>query len=543
MGGIAEARAAFDSRAWSDAYELLRALDTTASLDPEDLDRLATAAYLIGAEAACVDSLARAHAAYLQRGEPIRAAQSAFWLAFAIIDNPNQHAQASGWLARARRLVDEAGEPCAEEGWLLCASAYSDVRAGEAASARAKFERAAGIGERFQTRDLIALARHGQGRCLLALNRSSDGFALLDEVMVAVTAGEIGPIVSALVYCSVISACHDVFDLRRAHEWTTALERWCAFNQGIVPFEGQCLLRRSELMELHGDWREAVGEARRASERLTAGTAQPYAGAAHYRLAELHRLRGEFEEAEDAYRRASHAGYKASAGLALLRLAQGQLDSAETTIRLALREVQGHRARVHVLRAAIEIMLAANRVAEAKGACDELVETARRLGAPFLGAAASHASGAVALAEGRLEEALEDLRSACTAWRELNVPYEAARARTLVGLAYRRLGDREGAHLEFDAAQEALEKLGAGPDAARVASLAAETSTTASGGLTGRELEVLRFVATGATNRRIATKLGISEKTVARHLSNIFTKLDLPSRAAATAYAYEHKLI
>jgi DNA-binding CsgD family transcriptional regulator len=534
---------AFDKGAWSEAYALLNAADARAPLDPDDLDRLAIAAYLIGEDSTSVQARTRAHAAFLERGEPIRAARSAFWLAFTIVDKPDQRAQAAGWLARAQRLIDDVKEPCVEQGWLLCGSARQRVAGGDIASAHAAFTQAAEIGARFGDRDLMALARHGQGRTLLGMNQTTAGLTLLDEVMLAVTAGEVAPIIAGVVYCSVISACHDLFDLRRAQEWTTALEGWCASHPDVVPFRGYCLIHRSELMRLHGAWQDAFAEVRRACDRLIDSPSKPEAGAAYYQLAELHRLRGEFAEADEAYRLASQAGRKPHPGLALLRLSQGHTDAADASIRLALQETRDGRGRVLLLCAGVEIMLASNDIAGARAASDELVQLAGRLDLPFPLAASSQARGAVTLAEGRPLPAVEFLGAAQHAWQELNAPYELAQVRELIGLAYRQLGDDEGAQLELEAAHEAFDRLGATPAAARVAAFTAQASPPVSTGLTGREIEVLRLIATGITNRTIAARLGISEKTVARHVSNIFTKLDLPSRAAATAYAYEHKLI
>jgi DNA-binding CsgD family transcriptional regulator len=416
---------------------------------------------------------------------------------------------------------------------------------GEFAAAHEAFTRAVSVAARFGDHDLLALARHGQGRTLLMMNRIAEGMALLDEVMVSVTGGELGPIVAGAVYCSVITACHDRFDVRRAQEWTTALEGWCAAQPGLVAFRGYCQIRRSELMQLHGAWPDAFAEATRACARLSDPPRQPEAGAAHYQLAELHRLRGAFDHAEEGYRLAHQAGRKPQPGLALLRLAQGQLDAAVASIRLALQEARDLHPRVSMLAAAVEILLAANDTAAARAAADELAALAGPLDLPFLRAVSAYAAGAVALAEGDAAGALESLRTAWRTWQELDAPFDLASTRVLLGRAYRMLGDRDGAQLEFDAAHEAFEQLGAAPALARIAALtaAAPASPATSTDLTGREIEVLRLVATGVTNRVIAARLDISEKTVARHVSNIFTKLDLPSRAAATAYAYEHKLV
>jgi len=540
---LARGRAAFKQDAWSEAYTQLAAADSVAPLEPEDLDRLATAAYLVGEDAASADACTRAHHGFLERGETIRAARSAFWLAFAMLDKPSQQAQAGGWLARARRLLDESAQECVEQGFLLCAFAFQRVGAGDVAAAHTAFGEAVQIGARFKDPDLVALARHGEGRVLLRLNRTADGLTMLDEVMVAVTCGEVGPVVAGVVYCSVLGACHELFDLRRAKEWTAALAGWCAAHPDMVPFRGQCLTLRSELLQLHGAWQEAIDEAQRACTRLTDPAGQPYAGVAYYQLGELYRLRGEFNKADEAYRRASQSGRKPDPGLALLRLAQGQVEAADTAIRHALQQTRGMRSRVQVLRAGVEIMLAGHDLPAARSTADELDRIAGELDAPFLRAASAQASGAVALAAGDACAAVGLLRDAWTAWRELDAPYEIAYVRTLLGLAYRQLGDNDGARMECEAAEETFDRLGAVPDAARVAALLTPAPPQASGGLTGREVEVLRLVATGKTNRAIATELAISEKTVARHVSNIFTKLDLSSRSAATAYAYSHKLL
>jgi DNA-binding CsgD family transcriptional regulator len=540
---LARGRAAFEQEAWSDAYAQLAAADRHASLEPPDLDRLATAAYLIGEDAASTDARTRAHNGFLERGEAICAARSAFWLAFAIIDKPDQRAQAGGWLARARRLLDESQQECVEQGFLLCAFAFQQASGGEVPAAHAAFGQAARIGARFRDADLIALARHGEGRTLLRMDRTTEGLGMLDEVMVAVTCGEVGPMVAGVVYCSVIGACHDLFDLRRAQEWTTALAGWCAAHPDMVPFRGPCLIRRSELMQLHGAWPAAIDEAQRACARLADAPSQPDAGAAYCQQAELYRLRGEFEKADEAYRRASQAGLKPHPGLALLRLAQGQADAADVAIRRVLQETRGFRARAQALCASVEIMLAGQDLSAALSAAEELARMAGELDAPFLRAASAQASGAVALAAGDVSAAVGSLRDAWAIWGELDAPYQIAQVRALLGLAYRKLGDEDGARMEFDAAQETFERLGAAPDAARMATFLTPAAPQASGGLTGRELEVLRLVASGKTNRVIAAELAISEKTVARHVSNIFTKLDLSSRSAATAYAYEHKLL
>jgi DNA-binding CsgD family transcriptional regulator len=508
----------------------------------EDLEQLATAAHLAGNHAASEAYWARAHEEYLSRGDVPHAARCAFWLGFILL-NTGEMARGGGWLARAQRLLDEGQYDCIEQGYLLLPAGIRAVMAGDTATALATFRRAAEIGKRFGDRSLVAFARHGQGRALIRMGRAVEGVALLDEAMVAITAGETSPIVVGDVYCSVIEACHEIFDLRRAHEWTAALERWCASQPGAVPYRGHCLVRRAEVMQLRGAWPDAIDETVRACDFLLTPPPQRAVGAAFYQRGELHRLRGELAEAEEAYRRANEWGRRPQPGLSQLRLAQGQAEAAATMIRRALEESTEQRTRARLLGAYVEILLVANDVAAARVGADELATIAAKLDAPFLRAVAGQALGAVLLAEAQTRAALDALRETLMAWQEIEAPYDAARTRVLVGLALRALGDSEDAELELDAARRAFHQLGAVPDLARLEALAGKPSRQSGGHLTAREMEVLRLIATGKTNRAIAGALRISEKTVARHVSNIFMKLGLSSRAAATAYAYEHGLV
>jgi DNA-binding CsgD family transcriptional regulator len=540
---LARGRAAFDRDAWAEACRELGSADAGRALEADDLQRLATAAYLVGEDALATDALTRAHARFLEQGDSIRAARSAIWLAFFLAENPGSGAQAGGWLARAQRLLEECGRDCVERGFLLCSQAFRRAMSGDVPAAVAAYEEAASIAARFRDRDVMALARHGQARGLVRLGRRDAGFALMDEVMVAVAGGEVSPMITGVVYCSVISACYDVFDVRRAQEWTTALSSWCAAHPDMVPFRTQCLVRRSELLQLHGEWSDAFAEARRAADWCARTPSGPAAGAACYQQGELHRLRGECDRADEWYRRASQAGRKPYPGLALLRLAQGELDAAEAAVHRMLLEIPESRGRARVLSACVDVLLARGDVEGARRAVDELTSIAVELDAPFLHASAAHAAGSVLLGEGDAVRALTSLREAGRLWQELDAPYEIARVRVSIGRVYRRMGDEEGAQMEFEAALEHFDRLGATPDAAAAAALVNRAAASATGPLTGRELEVLRLVAAGKTNRTIGAELAISEKTVARHMSNIFTKLDLTSRAAATAYAYEHKLL
>jgi DNA-binding NarL/FixJ family response regulator len=526
--------------AWTESYERLRKLDKDSPLEPAQLIELAMSAYLVGKDVESFATLIRAHHGFVQCGDLRRAGGIAARLA-SISMSMGDAAQAGGWMARAARLLDESGDPGVERGHLLVTEARHSIATGNVPEAEAQFAEAAAIGERFGDPDLIHLARQGRGRVLIELGDVQRGVALLDEVMIAVTTDEVSPIVAGIIYCSVISACSDLFDISRAREWTQALTRWCDAQPDMVPYRGECLVHRAEIISLQGVWPEALNEALLACERLSEPPGQPAFGAAIYQLAELHRLRGEFDKAEAAYRRAAESGRPPYPGLALLRLAQGRHDDAAAAICRVLQETRHRRGRSKILGAAVEIMLAGGDVVAARRAADELSAIAQVLTTPFIRAIAGQAQGAVLLAEGDPAAALTACRIAGTLWSELQVPYEAARTQVLIAQACRALDDNDSADLEIAAACRMFEQLGASADVARLGGRGA--SPRRAGGLTPRELQVLRLIATGRTNRAIADTLALSEKTVARHISNIFNKLDVPSRAAATAYAFEHRLI
>ncbi|MFJ3727331.1 LuxR C-terminal-related transcriptional regulator [Streptomyces sp. NPDC090045] len=541
------AGAALARHAWGDVYVVLSEADRRHPLDPEDLERLALAAHLTGRDAESDDLWTRAHHAWLTRGDVPRAVRCVFWLGLDLVLS-GEWSRCAGWTARARRLLD-TGEPdtvgpdTVEEGYLLALEALRSYFAGEAENTLAVAERALAVATRFEDPDLTNFAMVCIGESLIRTGRAEEGIRLLDEAMVGVTAGEVSPIVSGLAYCAVIAACHEVFDLRRAREWTAELSRWCAAQQELVPYRGVCLAHRVEFMRLHGDWDDALDEADRACRWLRSNPTAGSADAAYYQLGELHRLRGETERARAAYREASRLGHGAQPGLALSLLTAGDTGAAARAIRTALDASGDGIARCRILPAYVEIMLAAGELEEARAAAEELAATAEAVDSPLLSAIGGQARGAVLLAAGEARGAQAVLGHAVATFRDLDAPYEAARTRLLIGLSCRESGDDITARLEIEAATAVFRELGAVPDLLRAEELVLKAANGAAGRLTAREREVLRHVAVGKSNRAVADDLFLSEKTVARHLSNIFAKLGVPSRSAATAYAHRHGLV
>jgi DNA-binding CsgD family transcriptional regulator len=532
-------RRAYARRAWAEAHESLTRADADSPLAADDLGLLATSAYMLGRDDESMSLLERAHQAHLAAGTTLRAVSCAMWICMHHAAR-GELGPAGGWLARAERLLGD--EDCAERGYLLIPAAFGAEAAGDFETAAATAASAVEIGRRFGDPDLYALATHMQGQFVIRQGRVHEGFRLLDEAMVAATSGSVSPIVTGLVYCGVILACVEVLDVRRASEWTEVLTRWCAEQPGLVAFTGRCLVHRAEIMQLHGAWPDALDEARQAAERLVQGFNRAAAAQAFYRQGEVLRLCGKLDEAEEAYGASNRFGWEPQPGLALLRLAQGRPDAAAAAIRRALGETTIWSRRAVLLPAQVEIALALDEREEARDASRELDALATQHGGAMLQALAATALGAVHLAAGEPAEALAAARRASEQWRALEAPYEEACARVAVGLACSALGDDDTAALELAAARATFAELGATPDLERVQVRLGEP-TRDTHGLTSRELEVLRLVAAGESNRAIASALVISEHTVARHLQNIFRKLDVSSRTAASAFAYENDLV
>ncbi len=535
---LLRAREAFDRRDWVAAYEGLSAAGSDALLAADFAD-LATAAFLVGRHNDCIQALQRAYQAHLEGGDQQAAVRCAFWLVMTLTDR-GEVAVANGWISRAERLLETFEEDTVEHGYFLFFRMLQHALGGDPVTALDEAVTLTSYGTRFADGDLLATGLMAQGRCLLYLGQVPEGVRLLDEAMVGVTTGEMSPVFAGQTYCSSIEACQEISDFDRVAQWTTALTTWCGSQVGLVPFTGQCAVHRGQVMRVRGAFAAAIAELDGAIERYVSTGIPGAAGLAHREKAALLCIRGDYDAAEEAFQQAIGFGDDPQPAHALLSVARGRTEPATAAVRRVLGEPRDPIHRSQLLPGSIEVLLAGNDLETARPLVAELVATGEAFDSGSLRAMGGYAVGALALAEDRPENALAPLRASLQKWRELDWPYEAARTQALVGRALRALGDEESAVAELEGAARAFTTLGAGPAAAEVARLLAPGALP--GGLTAREVEVLRLVATGSSNPEIAAALFLSEKTVARHLSNIFGKLEVTSRTAAAAYAYDHGL-
>jgi ATP/maltotriose-dependent transcriptional regulator MalT len=537
-----EGREAFERRTWRAASSLLADVHDKAPLGLNDLELLAQAAYLCGEDAASEKAWTEANRRGVAQGDWARAARCGFWLGVTL-QARGERAQAGGWFARAQRVLEEHDHDCVERGWLLVAAGLKFHHERNYEASQSAWEKAIDVGTRFHDIDLVTTARQGLGRILIKQGAIAEGSPMLDEAMVTVLADEVSPIPAGIIYCSVIEACQEILDIARAQEYTEALSRWVDAQPDLVPYRGRCQIHRSEILTLGGKWPDAALEITQACERL-ADPRQPQLGMALYQQAEIHRLRGEFDAAEEAYREANENGYVLQPGAALLKLAQGQIDAAVASIARAFEATSKEVTRCRVLPVYIEIMLAAENVEAAAGTSDELAEIAETLNSSLLRGMERRCRGSVLLAQGDANGALRVLDEAWEHLSQLGAPYEVARLRQTIGLASRAAGDDHTAADQFQRARRTFVELGARSDLETLDELIGSAGTKeAPSGLSPREVEVLVLVARGRSNREIASELVISERTVARHLSNIFAKLEVPSRTAASAFAFENHLV
>jgi DNA-binding CsgD family transcriptional regulator len=525
---------------WLHVYQDLSGRDP-ARLAAVELEALAEAAWWLCKTDESIAARQRAYAAFRDTNDDRGAARAAARL-FHDHFYRGEGAVAVGWLRRGFRHV-EADPDCVESGWLRMAEAELHLHRGPLEQAVAGAAKAIRTARDHRDADLAAVAMQIQGRALIAQGSIGDGLALLDEAMTCVLAGELAPLYTGWVYCSVILACKDLADLQRASEWTEAARSWCEALPATTPYsQGLCRIYRGEVLALRGAWAEAEAELRRAHQQLLPHKPQG-AAEASYGVGEVLRRRGDLAGAEQAFVRAQQLGWDPQPGMALLRLAQGRTEAAAAALRFALASPTVDRfGRARLLAAQVEVAIAAGALDEARRAARELVTIADGLSSAVVRATASMAQGALQLAAGSPTAALEQLLRGLSGWRELQLPYEEATARLLIGTIQRMLGDEEGGRIEINAARVGFERLGATADARHAAALLQQRRASPRV-LTDREVQVLQLVAAGKNNRDIAGALHLSEHTVARHMQNVFAKLGVSSRAAATSSALRQGLL
>lgn len=535
-------RKAYQAQKWGNAYTCFTKTAKDVPLEPDDLQKLATSAYLIGKESESVELWSQAHQGFLKLEDKPGASLCAFWLGM-ILSNQGEKAQGGGWIARAQTLLNDYKPDCAEQGFLLIPQALQHMSKGDNIAAYSLFNKTFELGKRFNIADLTAFGLLGRGQVLIRQNKIQEGTSLIDEAMIAVISGELFPIAAGIIYCAVIETCQKIYDLNRAQEWTAALNNWCYAHPDMKPFRGQCLVRRAEILQVHGEWKKAFTEIKQACNLLSTPPGELAAGEAFYRQAELYRLQGEFSKAIEQYRQASTWGLKPQPGLALLRLTQGKSDVANAAIRQVEKEKKDPISRSKILPAYVEIMLENGDIESAESASQELKKIAGDFQAPYIKAISLHASGSISLAKNEAHTALDKLNASAALFKSLGATYEFARTRSLIGQSYNNLEDLDSAIMELTAAADIFRQLGAIPDKEKVDIYIQNISSHHKHVLTKREKEVLQLLASGKTNKEIATNLFVSERTIDRHVSSILSKLNVPSRAAATAYAYKHNLL
>ena len=529
---------ALGSQEWDRAYELLspEAHDTN---DPDVLVAFGDAAWWTGRLDECIDARERAVGLLERAGRQREAVRVAGYL-FHDHMFKGRSIVAQTWLRRAARLIElEPGS--AEHGFVLLREIELVTGSGDLDRAQATGEEALGIARAAGDADLEADSLQALGFVHLLAGRPDEGLSLFDDAMLLVTSGKTGPFIAGKVYCSLMSACEQLGDLRRAAEWTEVGLRWSESHPFTV-WPGLCRVHHAQVLQLRGAWHEAEAEARRACDELNELNKFNMARAL-YEVGEIRRRLGDFTGAEDVFRRAAELGLRPQPGLALLRLSQGKaMDAATGLVQSLAEETWNSLERARLLGAQVQVAVSIDDLDAADAAATELESIAQTFGGPMIAAAAATARGRVQLALADSGGATRTLRRALRAWQDLGVPYEVATTQALLGSARHAAGDRDDAQACFDAAEAEFRRLGA--------SVGLEELTAAQAicldspdGLSPRECQVLRLVASGGTNREIARELHLSEKTVSRHLENIFSKIGVSSRSAATAYAFERGIV
>jgi DNA-binding CsgD family transcriptional regulator len=521
---------------WTGRFEQLAAHEAT--LGGDELDQLGQAAWFVGRDDVSARAWERAHLRYLDDGDLSSAVRCVFWLGFTLTEHGDA-VRGGAWMGRLMELCGRDGAtPATDAARALCVAVGTFAR-GEAEASVPLFDMAIERADAAADVDTLTLATMSLGRALLAAGRVPEAFAALDRVMLLIADGRVSDRAAGPAFCAVIASLLGRGDVERARVWTRELGDWCDAQRGLEPFRGECTLHRASVMQLGGEWQAAAAAADEvcATEKRSETLANAW-----YRAADLHRVAGRAAPARDALRRAAALGREVQPGLALLHRDAGDLGAAWAGLEGARATAVEPAVRGEVLAAAVRVALDRGRLPDAAAAARDLADCAAAFDTLYLRALSTRADGELALAEQRAAEALSLLRASWAAWRRLDAPYDAALTRGSIAAAIRAIGDAEGAELEFDAARGVLEALGAIPDLARLERVAAAAAAASDPGLSRREREVLALIARGWSNRRIAEHLFLSERTVARHVGSILAKLGVPSRSAATAYAFEHGL-
>jgi class 3 adenylate cyclase len=457
-------REAHRRHAWTEAFELLTEADRRDGLRGADLEALAETAFFVARPDFEIELKERAFKAHLAEGDKIRASYVALDLAY-MNGYRGRLSIAAAWTRRAERLLEGEPETYAH-GYLALDRSHDARLAGDVDAAIAQAETAVEIATRTGHGDLLAEAMTALGSLKIATGSAADGLALLEEASIAAVNGELSPFTTGVTCCTMIAACRDLTDYRRASEWTEAVETWCK-RQSVSGFPGVCRVHRAEVVALSGAWERAEQELRRATDELTAYNAIPPLADGYYAIGEIRRLKGDLAGAEEALREAHALGRTPQPALALIRLAEGRVKAAAVAIDSAVRdETWDQWARVRLLPAQVEIAIAAGDTAKARTAADELARIVGSYRSPALEAGRSQTWGRVHLAEGDPAAAAHELRTAIRSWREVAAPYEVARSRVLLSRALRAVDDEDEADLELRAARDEFERLGAQTDLA-----------------------------------------------------------------------------
>lgn len=524
------ARTAHVRRDWRAAYEAFALVAEDTSLGVDDLEAMASAAWRLGRGK---ESLRVAERVFTQlaRTDPPSAAMKAVDVALAWLTRGDVNI-GQGWMNRARRLLD--GEPVGPtHGYLAYLDAVVAVMNRDTALIGPRVTELRKLCAQVDSPALAALCHVAEGLEAMLDGRMAEAYGLIDEAMLPVLADEVPLEWAGDIYCIVLHHCHRLADLPRMRAWTQSMERWCNEFAGSATYGGVCDVHRLQVEAATEDLRlleSRLVTASRALEEVNSWAA----GEGYYQLGEVRRRRGDDDGAFAAFGRARMLGVEPQPGEALLRCRSGDGDTAWTDLRVALAGLN-RLDRMSLLRGAVEVALARGDVDEAERHCEELESGAAAFGTPGFRAWAAHARGAVLVRRGEHASALDVLEDALREYRTQQCRYEIAQVYEWMALAHQALGDHETAAADTATADNIYTQLGVEP--------VEPCGATAPGGLTKREVDILRRIAGGATNKQVAEQICISEKTVGRHLANIYAKLGVSSRTAALAWAHDNNLL